>query len=310
MPESNNPLDALSGASKSPAHFDLLDMTYRLRIRAFVGLCMLPIFANLEAHLKMMSLRKQGYAPIMFHLDFRSGATPIAFGRALDNEHTLKLYRSITDRNHQPAREGTERVMFVSQSTIKARARSHGPDALGFDDGSGALVEAGSAEIMHIITRPVATAGERQVTSVPEELRVLKEHRWDRPLPSVENMSVAPEGYERIDAGPWAERTDVWGMPNTDINQHVNVQEYVTGSENQFTRLLHGAGLPVTQHRIARARLLFRKPFFPGQAYTIRAQLYRRAQQTQMQAGFYLLEGDRPSERMSSFVVFDGVLES
>ena len=309
MSQSNTPLDALSGASQSPAHFDLLDMTYRLRMRAFVGLCMPPIFANLEAQLRMMSLRKKGYAPIMFHLDFRSGATPVAFGRALENAHTLKLYRSITDRDNQPAATGTERIMFVSQSTIRAKARSHGPEALGFDDGSGAMVEAGSAEIMHIITKPVAAAGERQVTAVPDELQALKEHAWDRPLPSPENLGVPPEGYERLDAGSWSERVDVWGMPNTDINQHVNVQEYVMGGENQLTRLLHGAGLPIAKHRIARARLLFRKPFFPGQTYAIRAQLYRRGEHTQMQAGFYLLEGDQPSARASSFVVFDGELE-
>ena len=309
MTERMTTLDALTGTGKTPTHFDLLDMTYRIRMRAFVGICMPPIFASLESHLKMMSLRKKGYAPIMFFLDFRSGATPIAFGRALENTHSLKLYRSITDRNNQPARTGTERVMFVSDTTIRAKSRSHGPEALGFDDGSGAVIEAGSAQILHVITKPVAAPGERQVTEVPEELRALKEHAWDQPLPSVENLGMVPPGYERVDAGSWQERVDVWGMPNTDINQHVNVQEYVTGGENQMSRVLHGAGLPVTKHRIARARLLFRKPFFPGQSYAIRAQLFRRGQETRMHAGFHLLEDGQPAARASSFVVFDGVVE-
>ena len=56
-------------------------------------------------------------------------------------------------------------------------------DSLGYDDGSGAIVDAGSAEILHVITKPVAAPGERQVTQTPEELRVLREHPWDQPLP-------------------------------------------------------------------------------------------------------------------------------
>lgn len=309
MSQAKPPLDALTGAGQTPAHFDLLDMTYRIRMRAFVGICMPPIFTSLNAHLKMMELRRKGIAPIMFHLDFRSGATPIAFGRGLTNEHSLRLYRSVTDAHNQPAANGTERLMFVSRSVIRAKARSHGPEALGYDDGSGAIVEAGTAEIMHVITKPVSAPGERQVTSVPEELRVLAEHRWDKPIPSVEAMSVAPAGYTPVDAGAWGERIDAWGMPNTDINQHVNVQEYVMGAENQFTRVLHGAQLPVTKHRIARARLLFRKPFFPGQGYALRARLYRRGGETQMQAGFYALENGEPAARASAFVVFDGAIE-
>lgn len=306
---SQQPLDAITGSGKSPAHFDLIDMSYRLRMRAFVGLCMPPIFGSLEAHLRMMAFRKQGYAPVMFFLDFRSGATPIAFGRSLEHSHSLRLYRSITDANNQPAREGTERLLFVSHTNLRAKARSHGPEALGFDDGSGAMIEAGTAEIFHVITRPVAAAGDRQVKTVPEELRVLKEHAWEKPLPSVEAMSTPPEDYKRLDVGEWQERRDVWGMPNTDINQHVNVQEYIMGAENQYTRVLFGAGIPINKHHIARARLLFRKPFFPGQTYAIRSTLYRRDKATQMQAGFYLIDKGEVSPKASSFVVYDGLIE-
>jgi hypothetical protein len=99
-------------------------------------------------------------------------------------------------------------------------------------------------------------------------------------------------------------------MPNTDINQHVNVQEYIMGGENQLSRMLLGAGLPVERHRISRGRFLFRKPFFPGQEYLIRAKLYRREQFTHMLAGYYLLEGAAPSSRASTFVVLDGTIES
>lgn len=308
MSPSNGPLDALTGSAHVASHFDHLDMSYRLRMRAFVGLCMPSVFASLEAHLRMMSLRKRGYAAIMYYLDFTSGTTPLAFGRGVTNEHSLMLYRSITDRSGNPADQGLERVLFCTSNVLKSRARSHGPEALGFDDGTGELIEAGTAEIIHVITRPLAPPGERQVTSVPEELQRLREHRWQQPWPSAETLGVAPEGYERIELGPVQERTDVWGLPNTDINQHVNVVEYVMGAENQFTRLLHAAGLPVARHHIGRARLVFRKPFFPGEQYRLRAELWRGGDRTRMHAGFY--PDDASSDaRASAFVAFDGRLE-
>lgn len=309
MPEMTRPLDAVTGAGETPSHFGALDMSYRLRMRAFVEICMPPIFASLNARLKMMSLRKKGIAQIMFYLDFASGPTPIAFGRKLSVQHTMKLHRSITDDDNRPARSGTERLLLDSRSVIRGQARSHGADSLGFDDGSGAILEAGKAEILHIITKPVAPPGERQVTIVPEELRVLKEHPWEQPLPSVEGLSVVPEGYERVDAHGWEERQGVWGLPNTDINQHVNVQEYIMGGENQFAHLLYGGKLPVARHRLSRARLLFRKPSFPGQAYVIRSQLYRRGALTQMHAAFHAIENDQPAERASTYVVYDGEIE-
>lgn len=305
MSQNDDRLDALTGSAHVPSHFDHLDMHYRLRMRAFVGLCMPSVFASLEAHLKMMSLRKRGYAAIMYYLDFTSGTTPLAFGRGVTNEHTLRLYRSSGDGANGG---GIGRLFFCTRNVLKARARSHGPEALGFDDGSGELIEAGTAEILHVITRPLAPPGERQVAAVPEELRRLHEHRWQRPWPSPETLGVAPEGYARVDAGAAHERTDVWGLPNTDINQHVNVQEYVMGAENQFTRLLHVAGLPVARHHIARAQLVFRKPFFPGESYRVRAELWRRDERTRMHAGFYP-DADGGGERPSAFVVFEGVIE-
>jgi hypothetical protein len=310
MQQHDTILDAITGGGDTPSQFDHIDMSYRLRIRAYVGICMPPIFMGLNEHLRMMDLRRAGIASIMFYLDFTNGATPIAFGRRLRTKHSLKLCRSITDNNNQPAQTGTERLMLVSDSVITARARSHGNDTLGFDDGSGTIVEAGSARILHVLTKPVAPPSERQVVAVPAELRKLEEHRWNEPMPSVEGLSRPPPDYERVGAREWEQRRDVWGMPNTDINQHVNVQEYIMGGENQLTRVLYGAGLPIEKHRIARARFLFRKPFFPGQEYVVRAQLYRRGELTHMQAGYYLVEGTEPSARASTFMVLDGALEA
>lgn len=309
MSQQSPTLDAITGTGDTPSQFDHIDMSYRLRMRAYVGICMPPIFRSLNEQLKMMDLRKKGIASIMFFLDFTNNGKPIAFGRRLRTQHSVKLYRSVSDDANRAAPSGTERLLLASDSTITARARSHEREVLGFDDGSGLIIEVGTARILHVFTKPVAAPNERQVTAVPEELSKLKVHKWDEPLPSAATLSTPPPGYERLDIGKWAERSDVWGMPNTDINQHVNVQEYVMGGENQLSRALRGANLSLEKHLISRARFLFRKPFFPGQEYVVRAQLFRRDRSTHMQAGYYLLDGNEPSPKPSTIVVFDGSIE-
>ena len=64
MPPSSTALDALTGAGETPAHFDHLDMNYRIRMRAFVGICMPPIFTTLNTHIKMMPLRNKLLPPL------------------------------------------------------------------------------------------------------------------------------------------------------------------------------------------------------------------------------------------------------
>src|SRR5690606_19085499 len=150
---------------------------------------------------------------------------PLAFGRGITNEHSTRLFRSVTARAGNPAERGVERFLLCSHNLLRSKARSHGPEALGLDDGTRPAIEAGTAEIVHVLTRPLAPPGERQVTALPEELRRLREHRWERPWPTPESLSVPPEGYERVTLGPAEERADVWGLPNTDINQHVNATE-------------------------------------------------------------------------------------
>jgi len=303
----NQPLrDALIGTRTQALAFEHLDMRRRLRLRAFVGLCMPLVFETLHAEVGLFALRRRGYAPVSFYLDFTAGEAALAPGSTLALDYAIRLARSAPEG---AGASGAGRLMFVSQIDLRAAAPESDAGAQSDAGAERPTVPAGSARIVHVLTRPAARAGEHRVETVPEELRGLKEHRWEEPLPSLASLERAPDGYAPLEAGPWAESQDVWGLPNTDVNQHVNVKEYVMGAENQFTRLLHGAGLPVAGHRIARARLLLRKPFFAGQTYALRAALYRRNAHTRMHAGFYLLDAAQPAPRASSFVVCDGVLE-
>ena len=82
------------------------------------------------------------------------------------------------------------------------------------------------------------------------------------------------------------------------------------GMENHFTRRLHGAGLPVSGHRIARAQLLFRKPFFPGETVRVQGPLLVKGSQTLLIGGYHRLQPDgAPEPRPSVAVRMEGVLD-
>jgi len=163
---------------------------------------------------------------------------------------------------------------------------------------------------LHVITRPVAPPGERQVLAVPEALRGLREHPWEGPYPSLELLQTVPPGYQERASGPWQELRSVWALHNTDVNQHVNVHEYLMSMENHFARMLFGANLPLARHRIARTDILFRKPFFLGDAHAIRARLFSDGRHTLLLGGLHRVEPEGGLEpRPSVCARMEGELE-
>lgn len=294
-------LDVLAGEGKTPTGFEQIDMNFNLRMRAYIGICMPPMFAHMEKRFSMMQLRRDGIAPVLFYVDFRNTNAPLAFARSLLTRHELRLRRSRDARG--------DRLMLDSTTTIEGRRQAGGRDSLGYDPQAGELVAAGSAHVLHVLTRPAAPAAERRVEAVPEPLQGLCEHAWEESLPDAESVREVPAGFEKVAGDELCDYQDVWGLPNTDINQHVNVLEYLMGLENQTTRLLHAAALPVTAHRITRCRVLFRKPFFPGQRYRMQARLYCRERETFVRAAFHGVdEAGRIDQRPHVAASINGVL--
>ncbi len=287
MNETTQALDALVGEGKTPTGFEQIDMNFNLRMRAFIGICMPPMFRHMEKRLSMMDLRQQGIAPILFYVDFRSTNAPLAFARSLLTRHEMRLKRSITDADNRPASAGRERLLLDSETRISGRRQAGGRDSLGYHPGADELVDAGSARVLHVLTRPTAPREQRQVIEVPGALSALVEHPHGEALPDVDSVRAVPANYKAVDSGAAGEFRDVWGLPQTDINQHVNVLEYLMGMENQTSRLLDGAGLSLPDHRLTRMQMLFRKPFFPGQRYAIQAGLYRHGDHTLVSGGFH-----------------------
>lgn len=304
MPK-NSKLDAIEGSGSVAVSFEELDMRSMLKIRGFIEICMPPIFEDLNRRHNFFSLRKKGVTPIMFSLDFHAPSIPVAFGRHVTSNHKISVHRSVSE--NPKSGKPVERLLLNMESILTGPLGSGDASTLGFEPELGKTVEVGRSQVLQVLTKPLAPPGERQVTEIPEELSHINEQPWDAPYPSTESLHHIPEGFTETDAGTWGEYQSIWGMPNTDINQHVNVREYIINMENHHTRMLFGAGLPVASHRITRGQFLFRKPFFPGEVFTIQGQLFTKGEETVFEGAFYKMTPENTVDtRPSVFVRFEG----
>ena len=293
--------------SKNPARifFEELDQDYRLKMRAFIKLCMPGAFATLQQQAPLEVLRGQGIVPIMFYLRFGAPDLPLVFGQALQNQHSIRLTRGVP-----PARPGApaqSRLMVDMEIRLTGRQGSHDPAALGRNTGEGAELEAGTMRALHVLTNPLAKVGARHPGEVPECLRGYQVHDLQGPYPDMASLQQIPQGYVACGGGRWDRMESVWGLQNTDINQHVNVQEYIMGFENLFSCLLHNQGLPLKNHHIQKTEIVFRKPFFPGNRFQLQGQLFLKEGATCMLAGFHgLLPDGGFDPRPATFTVMRG----
>ncbi|MDH4247623.1 MAG: hypothetical protein OEW39_07390 [Deltaproteobacteria bacterium] len=296
------PVEMLEGKGRSHLDFREIDQRFQLKVHAFIDLCMPPVFSGLEQQHGLRALRESGVAPVMHYLQFEVIPRPFAFKGAVEMPFTVALRR-----HREPARKRS-RLILDMRVQVLANPGTGDPLAMGSKDSGAELLPAGNLRVLQVLTRPVALAGERQVTEIPDSLRGLKEHPFPGDYPSIESMSGIPTGFEERETGPWGEFRSAWGLHNSDVNQHVNVNEYVHGIENHFARLLWGAQLPLERHQILGAELLFAKPGFIGQAYGIRTRLWVRGEETLLLGGYYSLqpEGDW-APKPSVFVRMQGL---
>jgi hypothetical protein len=299
-------MDFLEGQGTALLDFSDLDMRYFLKLRSHIAICMPPVFLDLERTFDMAALRDEGVQPIMYCVKLESAPVPLAFGSDLISEHRIGIFR----HGASGSANGAERLLLDSRAVFKAHRGSGDPRALGLEKEKGALEEVGRAEVLQVFTRPLAPRGERGVSEVPEPLRALRVHPWEEPYPDLAGFEEIPPGFEEAPPSPLQEFTSVWGYPNTDINQHVNVLEYIGGMENQFTRLVHARGLSPQKHFIRHAALIFRKPFFPGEPYGLRGRLWVSGRRTLLVGTFHNMDPEgRMADGANIAARYEGELE-
>lgn len=270
-----NRLEALNVLSEPVNLWSAVDMTRRLRMRSFQQLCLPPLFQRLEVEYQLSRMRQRGVVQVMYYLDLEQQDVALEVTKPLRIDHELRMYRSVADPEGWPAETGTERILWHSVSRIDGHRHSSEPAGGGTGNHSTELVRGGGiGRAIHILTKPAAPRGERAVRELPNELESFQLHPWTQRLPSLSSLREVPSGYTPSPFAFEQHYNDIWGNPNTDANQHVNVLEYVMGFENQTSRHLAAAGFDLTKHRICRLRALFRRPCFAGERYLLVTQLY------------------------------------
>lgn len=300
------PLPYLAGSGERRLSFEDVDQHFHLRIRSLIGLCMPPVFGDLERRFDLAGMRRAGIIPVMYYLEFETFPQPLVFFGRVRMDYELRLRRSVIEGPGGNPAGRVERLLLDMHIAVSGQQGRGDPLDLR-PGGEGEMVPAGRLRAVHVITRPVAPPGERQVLVVPEALRALQEHPWDEPMPSIERLSTVPPTLPERETGPWQEQRSVWGLHNTDVNQHVNVHEYIDALANHGARLLYGSNLPVARHRVARMDMLFRRPFFIGDAHAARGHLYTDDYRTVVLAGLHAAEPEGGLDpRASVFARMEG----
>ncbi len=141
------------------------------------------------------------------------------------------------------------------------------------------------ARMLNVLTRYDPDPARRRVTSLPPELglgsqpeRVIEVLR----IESLLDLACKPDFEDA--------RDHVWHYGQTDPNRHVNGTAYLRAMEEFVADSLYGAGHDLKRLFAARARIVYRKPCFRGEAYRRRAWFSSEA--PLVLAGAFFKDGD------------------
>lgn len=270
--------------SEHANEWGLVDMTRRLRARNFLRVCIAPLFDRLEALFSISRMRERGISRVMYYMDFELDDFPLALDHPLIVRHELSMHRAVAGIGRRPPPADSAHLFWRSVNRVLGTPAGQGGSA------AGGNVQVAVGRAMHVLTRPTAPRGERTVAQVPGELSSLALTDWPEPLPDVGTIADSPGGNDVAERAERFDFEDVWGLPNTDIKQHVNLFEYLVGAENQVTRHLAHAGADVSRYRLRRLQLLFRRPCFAAQRYRLTTRLRRVDDGYHVAGGYYLLD--------------------
>ena len=295
-------LDYVTRSDRIRVNVGDLDQRRNLKFRAFVLLVLRPLFDDLEEKFGFRKMGLGGVAPGQYYQDFRNIPRPRGYGSVFERKHRIGLNRCVRQEggSRDRARRRVERLILETRADLHAREVLGDPPSMGFEPALGDSVPAGLGRVLHILTRPAAPPGQRQVHDVPEELRFLKVHRFEEPFPTVELLQQIDDEFDEMDLGDVDGPVGIWGLPNSDVFQHVNALEYIFGMENRMTALLAAAGLPLERFVARRSQVIFRKPSFVGEMFTVRCRLFRRADEFIALGSFHKMDpGGARDERPS-----------
>ena len=285
-----------------------LDQHRNLKFRAFVQMVLKPVFDELEPKFGFRKMGLRGVAPGQYFQDFRNIPRPLGYGNEFERTHRIGLSRCVTRETGGDEREPrrVERLILETRAEFRAREALGGASSVGFEPPLGDTVAAGRGRVLHILTHPTAPPGQRQVRDVPEELGFLNEHKFGGPFPTVELLQQIDGDFEELALEKIDGPVGIWGLPNSDVFQHVNALEYIYGMENSVTALLAETGLPLERLAAKRSRVIFRKPNFVGESFSVRCRLFRRADEIIALGSYHKIDpGGTRDERPTVLLRFE-----
>jgi hypothetical protein len=252
-----------------------LDLKRNLKLRAFVGLVLTPVFRDLQPQLRYAEMGKRGVTAMQYYADFENFPAPFGYGDNFTGRYQIRLCRSASDerREAEGGVQRVERLIVETRATLTGRQALGAPASLGFEPDLGAPAIAGNGRVLHVLTRPHNPPGQRWVSEIPHELDFLAAQPLEGPYPTMPQLAALDDGFTEIAA---ARQDGLWGLANSDVYQHIHAREYIFAMENSITAALAEAGIAPQTYGALRARMIFRRPSFVGQRYAFGVRLYRR----------------------------------
>ena len=251
-----------------------LDRTRNLKIRTFAGLVLTPVFRELQPRLNYAAMGRHGVTPMQYYDDFENCRAPFGYGDRFNGRYEVRLCRSISGGRRESSSEVNRvvRLILETRATILGRVAVGPPPSLGYEPELGAPAVAGRGRVLHVLTRPHSEPGQRTVSEVPRELSFLAVQPLDGLYPTIPLLATLEQRFSMIAT---LHHRGIWGVANSDVYQHINAREYIAMMENGITAALCQAAIPLDAYVALRARIIFRRPSFVGQAYVLDVRLYR-----------------------------------
>ncbi len=148
--------------------------------------------------------------------------------------------------------------------------------------------ELAKARMLNVFTRYDPDPARRRVTSLPSELGLGAQPTRILDVPGIDAIVDTTRLPDFMES-----QTHVWHYGQTDPNRHVNGTAYLRAMEEHVADLLHNSGHNLKFLFGARARIVYRKPSFRGEAY--RRAVWFRSEAPLALAGAFFKADDAPS---------------
>jgi len=160
-------------------------------------------------------------------------------------------------------------------------------------DAAGAM--AARARLINVFTRYDPDPARRRVTTLPPELGLGPGPSRVAELPGLETLVPAGRAPDFADGEP-----HTWHYGQTDPNRHVNGMEYLRAMETFVADMLAARGHDLRRLAFARARIVYRKPSFRGEAF--RRVAWLRGEAEPIVTGAFLKADDPPDARPAAAI--------